>query len=607
MRRIGSFVVLGLFAGCAAAPNSTGSGEGPNRRGGAAGNATDGGAGGQVQAGGKAMGAGRGAASGAAGEGSPGGGASGASGAPVAGNAGESATGGGPDKAGSSGMSGGQSGKSGASGGKDGGAAGKGGGAAGQAGAGGGPSCSNVVCALPPPKHCVSPTELEVFSALGTCSGGGCSYTATKAICAKGCANDACIDDPCFGVSCNSPPAAKCAAPDKLRVGDVPGTCTAGSCAYTTKEVFCSFGCENDVCKGDPCAGKSCATPPASFCSAADKLTVAAAQGTCDPVTAGCDYAPREEHCAFGCVAGACKGDPCVGVSCSTPPAAYCFDANTRRVASPAGSCAAGACTYGSTDQPCVRGCAAGVCRECVGDSDCAGSNELCDAGTCKVCATDLRCGGGCAPCAGPAPVCKSNGATSSCVACTSAAQCTGGKICGPANTCIADGCPPPADACSDGTQSRDKCTGARVIGRKNAAAGVSIKSDTCSASDRSNQGGQACFDAGGDHHYRVYLRTGETVEGTIVEGQGCVNGSWDSTLKMWTTTTCNGSTPAPFADCGTRVVCQDYAGGKKGSFTATGDGWVVLVVDGSTAFDDEGDYTFNVKLTCKVPGCECP
>ena len=39
----------------------------------------------------------------------------------------------------------------------------------------------------------------------------------------------------------------------------------------------------------------------------------------------------------------------------------------------------------------------------------------------------------------------------------------------------------------------------------------------------------------------------------------------------------------------------------------ASGEGWVVIVVDGSTAFDDEGQSRLTVQLTnCRVPGCEC-
>ena len=37
-------------------------------------------------------------------------------------------------------------------------------------------------------------------------------------------------------------------------------------------------------------------------------------------------------------------------------------------------------------------------------------------------------------------------------------------------------------------------------------------------------------------------------------------------------------------------------------------DGWIVLIVDGSTAFDDEGTYTPRVRLGgCAAAGCECP
>ncbi len=43
-------------------------------------------------------------------------------------------------------------------------------------------------------------------------------------------------------------------------------------------------------------------------------------------------------------------------------------------------------------------------------------------------------------------------------------------------------------------------------------------------------------------------------------------------------------------------------------SFTATVDTWLYIIVDGSSAFDDEGDYTLNVKLqNCVTAGCNCP
>jgi hypothetical protein len=41
-------------------------------------------------------------------------------------------------------------------------------------------------------------------------------------------------------------------------------------------------------------------------------------------------------------------------------------------------------------------------------------------------------------------------------------------------------------------------------------------------------------------------------------------------------------------------------------TYVAPRDGWIIIVADGSTAFDDEGDYTLRVTLTCGAGGCGC-
>jgi hypothetical protein len=70
-------------------------------------------------------------------------------------------------------------------------------------------------------------------------------------------------------------------------------------------------------------------------------------------------------------------GDPCDGVTCTSPPAAMCLDADTLR-AYGAGSCAGGACSYPPTDTPCAGGCQGGACASpgcdgCTGNTYCAG------------------------------------------------------------------------------------------------------------------------------------------------------------------------------------------------------------------------------------------
>ena len=74
-------------------------------------------------------------------------------------------------------------------------------------------------------------------------------------------------------------------------------------------------------------------------------------------------------------------------------------------------------------------------------------------------------------------------------------------------------------------------------------------------------------------------------------------------TLKLYESTGCADVT------CSGDRWCHDFvSNGETHTHTAVRDGWVVIVVDASTAFDDEGRYTLNVTLSgCAVAGCECP
>jgi hypothetical protein len=56
--------------------------------------------------------------------------------------------------------------------------------------------------------------------------------------------------------------------------------------------------------------------------------------------------------------------DPCLGVTCSSPPAPGCYGAATRETFTAMGSCFEGTCYYGSIYTPCGYGqlCAGSVC-----------------------------------------------------------------------------------------------------------------------------------------------------------------------------------------------------------------------------------------------------
>jgi hypothetical protein len=160
-------------------------------------------------------------------------------------------------------------------------------------------------------------------------------------------------------------------------------------------------------------------------------------------------------------------------------------------------------------------------------------------------------------------------------------------------------GCALPTDACADGTQSRDRCTGARVIGRRTAAgtSGFVATGDTCSAYNRFDD---CSWDAGSDHAYRIWMRAGESISIQLARRATCFD-LWGATIKIYQSTGCSDVT------CSGDLWCDDFFGTSARSYVAPRDGWVVVVVDGSTAFDDEGAYTLTVRLSgCRVAGCEC-
>lgn len=445
-------------------------------------------------------------------------------------------------------------------------------GADGGGGEGGADPCAGVVCDTPPGNTCADADNLTVFSSQGTCSNGGCSYSSSTTACPFGCASDACTGDPCIGVSCNSPPANFCANGSTLTVYDTPGTCDQGTCSYGTHDEFCANGCSGTGCMGDPCAGVTCNSPPASYCSGANELTVSDTPGTCNAGNGTCSYGNHTEFCSFGCENGGCAGDPCAGVSCNSAPASYCLDANTARTYTTPGTCSDGSCNYPTQDTPCSFGCINGVCRECNTGSDC-GSAMWCNGGLCQNCDTDTACGASCTDCAASNQVC-SNG------------------------SCVEPGCPPPTAACSNGTQNRKGCGGARIIGRPQAAAGFSTSDNTCNADWNFNESG-GCWDANADHSYRLYMRAGETALARIDEHTGGCQGSWYASLNIYTNSGCGDTS------CQQRITCDD-SGDVEINYTAAYDGWHIFVVDGRHASDDEGEYTFTVTLSCNRPDCEC-
>jgi len=305
--------------------------------------------------------------------------------------------------------------------------------------------CMGVSCTTPPANECADATNLRTYATVGTCDMGKCSYTASSITCPSGCSGGKCTSDPCLGVTCGSPPKAYCSDSTHLTRYVSPGTCSGGTCSYTTEVVYCGFGCTGDVCTGDPCASVTCDKPPASYCSGPNNLVVYDATGSCSAGT--CTYGNRTEYCSFGCAGGKCSGDPCSGVTCTTPPASYCSGANTLRTFAATGTCSTGTCTYAPTDKTCVGGCVAGVCKDCSAPSDC-GSGKTCTGGTCVTCDSITACGPTCSACSGATPVCA--GITTGCT-CTSSPDSCGGTTswCNTSGACV---------ACSTGSCGNGRC-----------------------------------------------------------------------------------------------------------------------------------------------------
>jgi hypothetical protein len=234
-----------------------------------------------------------------------------------------------------------------------------------------GDPCLGVTCAKPPHNTCKDDNTLTVYGQAGTCGGqdGTCTYPSSQLPCPQGCADDKCSGDPCAGITCATPPANSC-EDNKLTIYSISGTCSNGDCNYSTRQVSCANGCDNGRCKDDPCLGITCATPPANKCKEGDAntLIVYAATGSC--ISDGsCDYSPTEQACPNGCSDGQCSGDPCAGKICRTPEANYCKDTMTLIVYSEVGRCDNGDCTYESSTQACMHGCDGGACK----DDPCAG------------------------------------------------------------------------------------------------------------------------------------------------------------------------------------------------------------------------------------------
>jgi hypothetical protein len=168
-------------------------------------------------------------------------------------------------------------------------------------------SCTGTpqVCEAPPANVCISGSQLKAFDQVGACNGGLCTYASHVVTCgAGGCANGACVTDPCANVTCNSPPSGCFAS---------PGTCQNGSCTYgyadgascnDSNACTSTDSCQSGVCVGVP---KSCNTPPPNVCENPSTLKLYVSNGSCQLGT--CSYSYGYASCANGCANGQCNGN----------------------------------------------------------------------------------------------------------------------------------------------------------------------------------------------------------------------------------------------------------------------------------------------------------
>ena len=271
------------------------------------------------------------------------------------------------------------------------------------------PICQQCgACDTPPANECDGEGRLIRYASRGNCKEGQCVYETTVINCAGGCTGGECVgEDLCASVDCESPP---------NDCYQSQGSCREGHCSYDYAD---GQSCDDDdpcttddSCLSGACAGRAliCDQPPPSRCRDAQTLLSYARLGSCSE--GNCDYEEAVVSCPNGCdeETQSCRGDPCAGVTCDTPPNG-CYRA--------VGICRDGACGYPFNDgascddaNPCTLSdrCSSGVCigspRSCVDPpaSRCKDAQTLltyaspgsCSDGQCDYLEREISCPGGC-------------------------------------------------------------------------------------------------------------------------------------------------------------------------------------------------------------------
>lgn len=296
---------------------------------------------------------------------------------------------------------------------------------------------SSLVCNTPPNDRCYEPT--------GACHAGECEYPqkAVSALCNDG--NPCTVDETCdaaaqcVGIPKDCvPPATTCVAGNSRSYSG--GVCRIdnGECEFATSDTPCPYGCDSatGLCKNNPCLGVTCTTPPNSQCYETNGTCT---DGTCGYPTrnpgTGCDDG---DPCTTGDICGATQECSGVPISCTTPPNTQCWAAT--------GTCAGGECTYVARDTgtSCDDGNACTDADACTEDHACSGTSRVCNtppnaqcyeaSGTCSV---------------GECTYIPKSVST----VCDDGNACTENDVCSATQACAGTGkvCTPPAPTCEDG------------------------------------------------------------------------------------------------------------------------------------------------------------
>ncbi|HOX42598.1 MAG TPA: lamin tail domain-containing protein [Myxococcota bacterium] len=186
------------------------------------------------------------------------------------------------------------------------------------------------------------------------------AWLALLALGAAACGSGGAATDPCDGVACDHPPAARCEGGVRLTFG--AGVCSVGVCRYDPASEVCPVACLAGQCVTDECDPLACTSPPADECEGTDTLLDYPAQGVCDP-GGGCAYAPERVACPFGCAAAACAQCRQDGDCGAQPPV----------------------CTSGTTREVYEPRCLAGACQQEPTPEDCGAQGQVCENGLCST------------------------------------------------------------------------------------------------------------------------------------------------------------------------------------------------------------------------------